>query len=322
MPSPRSLAAHLTAVALLAAFAASPRTALASAREGSWSVELTDEWGRTLPTFEHRGRTYVLGEKGLRYLVRVHNGSDRRVEVVVSVDGRDVTDGRPASTDRRGYLVEPWGDATIDGYRLSQASVAAFRFGSVARSYAAATGDARDVGVIGVAVFPERVVVRPPPPPYRPYPYPYPPTPYPYPYPYLNPYGAPEDEGGRPEKRSESAPPPSSAPSAGEAAPSAKGPSGPRSAQRDFDASRPGLGTEFGEAHGSPVYEVAFERASSRPAAVLTLRYDDRRGLIAAGVELDRWAWDRGDERWLRERAEPFRSDGSYAMPPPGWRSW
>lgn len=314
MTSTRSLAL----AALLATLAAAPRTTLASSREGSWSVELTDEWGRRLPTFEHRGRTYVLGEPGLRYLVRVHNGSDRRVEVVVSVDGRDVTDGRPASTDKRGYVVEPWGDATIDGYRLSHSSVAAFRFGSVARSYASATGDARDVGVIGVAVFPERAVARRPLPPYRPYPYPYPP----YPYPYLNPYGAPEDEGGRPEKRSESAPAPSAPPSAGEAQPSAKAPSGARSAQRDFDASRPGLGTEFGEAHGSPVHEVAFERASSRPAAVLTLRYDDRRGLAAAGVDLDRWAWDRGDERWLRERAEPFRSDGTFATPPPGWRSW
>lgn len=319
MPSTRSLAAQLATAALLAATTAAPRPALATAHQGSWSVELTDEWGRRLPTFEHRGRTYVLGERGLRYLVRVHNGSDRRVEVVVSVDGRDVIDGRPASTDRRGYVVEPWGDATIDGYRLSQGSVAAFRFGSVARSYAAATGDARDVGVIGVAVFPERVVRRPPP--YRPHPHPYPPYP-PYPYPYWSPYGAPEDEGGRPEKRSESAPAPSAPPSAGEAQPSAKSPSGARSAQRDFDASRPGLGTEFGEAHGSPVHEVAFERASGRPAAVLTLRYDDRRGLVAAGVELDRWAWDRGDERWLRERAEPFRSDGSYATPPPGWRSW
>jgi len=319
MPAFRSIAL----AALLAACAAEPRTTFARgsaspAREGPWSVELTDEWGRTLPTFEHRGRTYVLGEPGQRYFVRVRNGSAGRIEVVVSVDGRDVTDGRPSSWDRRGYLVEPWGEATIDGYRLSQAAVAAFRFSSVGRSYAAATGDARDVGVIGVAVFPERVVVRRPLPPYRPYPYPYPP----YPYPYLNPYGAPEDESGRPEKRSESAPPSSSAPSAGEAAPSAKAPSGPRSAQRDFDASRPGLGTEFGEAHGSPVYEVAFERASSRPAAVLTLRYDDRRGLVAAGVDLDRWAWDRGDERWLRERAEPFRSDGSYATPPPGWRPW
>jgi hypothetical protein len=304
MSSLRSLAL----AALLAACAAEPRTTLAHAgaspaREGPWSVELTDESGRVLPTFEHRGRTYVLGEPGQRYVVRARNGSDRRIEVVVSVDGRDVTDGRPSSFERRGYLVEPWGEATIDGYRLSQASVAAFRFGSVGRSYAAATGDARDVGVIGVAVFPERVVERRPPPPW-----------YPRPGPYQNPYD---------ESRAESAPPPSSAPSSSaEAQAPGRASGGAPSARREHDASRPGLGTEFGEAHGSPVYEVPFERASARPAAVLTLRYDDRRGLLAAGVDLDRWAWGRDDDRWQRERAQPFRSTGPYATPPPGWRGW
>src|SRR5512138_1486733 len=166
MPALRTLAL----ASLLAACAAEPRPALARgddapARQGPWSFELTDEWGRTLPTFEHRGRTYVLGEPGQRYLVRVHNGSARRAEVVVSIDGRDVVDGQRASWDRRGYLVEPWGTVTIEGYRLSRADVAAFRFSSVARSYAAAKGDARDVGVVGVAVFPERA------PAWRPRPY-------------------------------------------------------------------------------------------------------------------------------------------------------
>lgn len=151
----------LAFTALLAACAAEPRwtfarSADAPAHQGPWSIELTDEWGRTLPTFEHRGRTFVLGEPGQSYLLHVRNRSGGRVEVVASVDGRDVTDGRPAAFERRGYLVEPYGEVTIDGYRLSRASVAAFRFGSVARSYAASKGDARDVGVVGVAVFPER----------------------------------------------------------------------------------------------------------------------------------------------------------------------
>jgi len=67
-----------------------------------------------------------------------------------------------------------------------------------------------------------------------------------------------------------------------------------------------------------PVEEVPFERASSHPGAVLTLRYDDRQGLLAAGVDLDRWARSRREEAWRRERADPFRSSG-YAEPPPGW---
>lgn len=291
----------LAVAALLAATAAAPRNALARgedapARQGPWSFELADEWGRTLPTFEHRGRTYVLGEPGQRYVVRVRNGTGRRAEVVVSIDGRDVVDGQRASWDRRGYVVAPYGEVTIDGYRLSKADVAAFRFGSVARSYAAAKGDARDVGVVGVAIFPERA------PAYRPPPLRYPPS---YPY--------PQDDYGRPEARSEAAPAPSEGRAGAPEAPSA---------QRHAERSRPGLGTEFGERHGSQVEEVPFERASSHPAAVLTLRYDDRRGLLAAGIDVDRWAWDRPDDRWLRENANPFRSDGGYAEPPPGWRAW
>jgi hypothetical protein len=201
-------------------------------------MELTDEWGRTLPTFEHRGHTYVLGEPGQRYLLRVRNGSGRRVEVVASVDGRDVADGQPAAWQRRGYLVEPYGEVTIDGYRLSQASVAAFRFGSVARSYAAAKGDARDVGVVGVAVFTERAAPQRPP--YSPY---------------LRPYPYPRGEGSSP--RSEAAPGRSSDAPAGERAEKHSGSAeAPSAAMRDSDRSRPGLGTEFGEAHGSPVVEV------------------------------------------------------------------
>ncbi|HSM93324.1 MAG TPA: hypothetical protein VLT47_10580 [Anaeromyxobacteraceae bacterium] len=295
--------------ALLAAGLAAPGGALARrfeapARQGPWTLELTDESGRALPTFEHRGRIYVLGEPGQRYLLRVRNGSGQRVEVVASVDGLDVTDGKPAAFERRGYLVEPYGEVTIDGYRLSQASVAAFRFGSVARSYAAAKGDARDVGVVGVAVFPERAPIVRRPPPYSPYPYPYPPY-------YPSPRGS---AGGA---RAEAAPAPSQP-----AEPLAEGKArAPSSAMRDEAAGRPGLGTEFGEQHGSPVYEVAFERASSRPAAVLTLRYDDRRGLLAAGVDLDRWGWERDDQA-LREHANPFRAEGPYAEPPPGWRPY
>src|SRR5713226_3244573 len=128
-----------------------------------YSVEVVDESGTALPTFEHLGRAYVLGTLGQRYLVRVTNRSAQRVEVVTSVDGRDVLDGRPAAWNKRGYIVDAYGGLVIDGFRLNQEAVAAFRFSSVPRSYAAQMGSARDVGVIGVAVFPERQYFRPPP---------------------------------------------------------------------------------------------------------------------------------------------------------------
>jgi hypothetical protein len=67
------------------------------------------------------------------------------------------------------------------------------------------------------------------------------------------------------------------------------------------------------------VEEVPFERASGRPEAVLTLRYDDRPGLVALGIDVDRDRWARRDDGRLREAATPFRSEGGYCEPPPGW---
>ncbi len=290
---------RLTSLAVAAALAAclEPRSAAAHpkespARSGPWSVELVDESGAALPTYLHDGRAYVLGTLGRRYAVRIRNGSPRRVEVVVSVDGRDVLDGKPAGVGKTGYVVGAWGEVVIDGWRLSDASVAAFRFGTVPRSYAARMGDARDVGVVGVAVFPEREVLRRPP--------------QPVPQPYL-PYE------GRDEARSEAAPP-ASPPGPGAVAESAPAPE--RSAGASRKSARPGLGTEFGEERDSRVVEIAFERARPQPDAVLALRYDDRAGLVALGIDVDGRGRDR--EAWLRENASPFRSSG-YAEPPPGW---
>lgn len=127
---------------------------------GGLSLSVVDESGAPLPALfldgRADGRVFVVGESGHRYALRVRNDTDRRLEVVASVDGRDVVDGRPARLDKRGYLVAPFSTLTIEGFRTSLDEVAAFRFGSVADSYAARTGDAADVGVIGLAFFAER----------------------------------------------------------------------------------------------------------------------------------------------------------------------
>ncbi len=51
---------------------------------------------------------------------------------------------------------DPRAEIEIDGFRQNMDEVAAFRFGSVRGSYAGQkTGDTRNVGVIGVALFNE-----------------------------------------------------------------------------------------------------------------------------------------------------------------------
>jgi hypothetical protein len=76
---------------------------------------------------------------------------------VVSVDGLDVLDGKPASTKRPGYVIAPGATVEIKGFRTSYEAVAAFKFSSVSQSYANTRhGDTRNVGVIGLAAYLEK----------------------------------------------------------------------------------------------------------------------------------------------------------------------
>lgn len=128
----------------------------------SFSVTLEGDAGQGLRTFRQAGKTFVLGEPGERYTIRIHNPTARRVEAVVSVDGRDAISGNVADFVRdRGYVIPAFGALTVDGFRTSLDSVAAFRFIDAEHSYSARRGTAENVGVIGVAFFPERQLQKP-----------------------------------------------------------------------------------------------------------------------------------------------------------------
>jgi hypothetical protein len=284
---------------------------------GGYQVEVLLD-GTPAQSFWHEGDTFVLGHLGDRSTIRVSNHTSRRVEAVVSVDGRDVIDGKPGDFARKsGYLVPAWGQVEIDGWRLSQQQAAAFRFSSVADSYASRMGSARNVGVIGVAIFPERLY-RPPP---RPI---YPAIPYRDGYQHrLEGYGSngfdKDQLGAAPAARASA----SAQARLADKAPAeseAKGAAGESYAPRK---SRPGLGTEFGEAVSSQIREVEFTRANpSEPAAVIGLRYNDRAGLIAMGIDVD-GTWCCSDDSHLRRNADPFPvSHTRYARPPSGWQQY
>ncbi|HEX3343066.1 MAG TPA: hypothetical protein VHS09_00785, partial [Polyangiaceae bacterium] len=80
-------------------------------------------------------------------------------------------------------------------------------------------------------------------------------------------------------------------------------------------AQRGGLGTQFGEAHDSRVQETSFVRADATPATVAEVRYDDRAGLLARGIELPPLRGERWAENLRRDGAEPF-PDPRFAQPP------
>jgi hypothetical protein len=325
----------LVALLLIAGACAAPapraEAAPLGARGQRHEVELLID-GAPAPQFFHGGESYVLGQRGARYTLRVWNRSYARVEAVVSVDGLDVVDGQPADyREKRGYVITPGGFVDIDGWRLSGQQAAAFRFGSVRDSYAARTSGARNVGVIGVALFPERPA---------PVAWPVYPSPRPWPRPPRDRWmGEDAQANGRAKRSAEAqesasadAParaepaPPSSFSSGGSGSRQAEAPA-PRSAAAADDGMRAprrrlGLGTEFGEAVESQVEQVSFVRANrTTPAVVLGLRYNDRAGLLAIGIDVDGVGRDMLSEEAIRRSADPFPvSARGYASPPPGWR--
>lgn len=123
---------------------------------GAVTISIRDANGDALEAVHVGDRTFVIGQAGQRYTIVLQNHTSHRFEAVGTVDGLDVINGKPGTFDNRGYVLMPFATLEIEGFRTSTSSVAAFRFASVADSYAAQMGNARNVGVIGVAFFSER----------------------------------------------------------------------------------------------------------------------------------------------------------------------
>ncbi|MCO5761897.1 MAG: hypothetical protein NHG36_10345 [Chromatiaceae bacterium] len=117
--------------------------------------------GQVLATYRHRGHTYVAGNPGERYAVRLVNRTGGRLLAVLSVDGVNAVSGETAAPDQSGYVLEPHGSAEIVGWRKSLDDVAQFYFTRLTDSYAARTDRPDHVGVIGVAIFREKVQPQP-----------------------------------------------------------------------------------------------------------------------------------------------------------------
>lgn len=228
--------------------------------------------GSVLPVFEKDGRHYIVGYPGHEYAVRIRNGTGGRILAVTSVDGVNVVSGETATPSQSGYVLEPWGSVEIAGWRKSLSRTAAFFFTEHSNSYAARTGRPFDVGVIGVAVFAERVA-RPP----------------------VrisesaDPWRADARRGAKAE---------ADAAAPGSAAPMPSAPAqdtASRFAERQRDEAEPReraanaqplakLGTGHGRNETSHVRQVAFERATSDAAQIVAIQYDRHENLVALGV--------------------------------------
>jgi hypothetical protein len=212
---------------------------------------------RSLPVHWSEGGAWVAGAPGNEYSIHIRNRSAADLLAVISVDGVNAITGATASPDQSGYIVPAYGSAEIKGWRKSMRRVAAFYFTDLGDSYAARTGRPDDVGVIGVALFKRKL--------------------------------APEPELHLEQRKRDRAP--SGAGAAGRAEPSASpsvppGANDSRSQARaaEKDSVRQSLGTGHGRSQTSHVRYAEFERESSVPNEVITVRYDSRENLVALGI--------------------------------------
>jgi uncharacterized protein (TIGR03067 family) len=114
--------------------------------------------GKPLPAISYGGKTYLpVSRVGAEYTIRVWNHGPRRVAAIVSVDGLSVINGKAASESQPGYLVAPYSNVVIKGWRRNLDSVAAFAFVDRNKSYASLVGKPENIGVIGLVAIEEYV---------------------------------------------------------------------------------------------------------------------------------------------------------------------
>jgi len=267
-------------------------------------VDIVDrDTGAPLRVWRDHGRPVVAGRPGARYAVRLTNRTGERVLAVVAIDGVNILTGETAASDQDGYVLGPYERASLTGWRKSHSEVAAFEFTALENSYAARTGRPDDVGVIGVALFRERVPAwreaRPDV--------------------GLAPRPGEDERLARDQAAPLRAEPPVAAAPAARAGATGNAEAGRAAAESSADArlakSAPQPSDRLGTGHGAREYsyvtDTTFDRLTGTPQDVVRIRYDSLANLVAAGIVPRDYA------QALPGRPRAFPGDESGFVPDP-----
>jgi hypothetical protein len=255
------------------------------------SVEVDGRPSPLYPAPDGSLRRYLEARPGSSYALRLENRTGERLGVVMNVDGLNAISGIAAAPalwhgPGRMYVLDPWGETVVRGWRTSLDEVRRFTFVDESVSYAARTGQANPkMGWIELAVYRERRprVMRRPLPPWEPYVH----------------DDAERRGSAEGESHSPAAPEATPPPRARDEAKSSSAARAPRSGYP---------GTGWGGRSEDRAEVVSFV-AEASPAEAVTIRYEYAGALQALGV----LPWpDDGRDR-LRERE---RGERGFAAPP------
>ncbi len=250
--------------------------------------------GSTVPLYPSPrwdGRRYFEAHRGQEYAITLRNTTSERIGVLISVDGLNVISGQRSAlaSGETMYVLDPWGTATIRGWRTSLDDIRRFVFVDEERSYASRTGQANgDLGWVRVLAFRED----------RPMAW--------HDERYRIDGNAPAPEAAvpsAPEAKSGADDGPRANAEPRTARKDAQGLSGEASQRSEADANP---GTGWGRGGYDPVREVTYI-AQSRPSDRIVLRYEYADGRRALGIEPARGP----DRPGQRDRGEL-----GFAQPP------
>jgi hypothetical protein len=127
------------------------------------SIDIIDDQGHYFNKHQYRNeyrthRAYLEAKKGKRYKLRVRNHTNKRIAVVIAVDGRNIISGKKSNlqNNERMYVLDAYQTAIYKGWRTGQNKINRFYFTKAGDSYAAAWGDHSAMGVIAAAVYKEQ----------------------------------------------------------------------------------------------------------------------------------------------------------------------
>jgi hypothetical protein len=139
-------------------YAPSEHTQILDSLGNQVQVNIIDrQQSKPLPVYFFKGEYWVAGTPNTTYALTLSSRlKDRKTLTTVSVDGVNVVTGEDAHVLQRGYVLSPNKHYSITGWRKSKSEIAAFKFAHPKDSYAANTGRPNNIGMIGIAVFPEQ----------------------------------------------------------------------------------------------------------------------------------------------------------------------